>query len=138
MSNEFDKMFESFFVGWPNTSAGLNTTYPPHNTIKIDDERYLIEIAVAGIDKNDIDISVEKQTLTVKYTKPKSETKTEYIHRGISQRSFTKQFTMGEYLVVDKATVVNGLLQIELKVIIPEELKPRKIQIEDSKELLLG
>jgi len=141
MSNEFEKMVESFFVGWPNTAAGINSAYPPHNTVKLDDETYLIEIAVAGIDKKDIDISVEKQTLSVIYNKPKEDflpSAWQYIHKGISQRSFTKRFTMGEHLVVRKATFVNGLLQIELKLVIPEKLKPQKIKIEDDKSILFG
>ncbi len=139
MSNEFDKMLESFFIGWPNTAAGINSAYPPHNTVKLDEETYLIEVAVAGINKEDIDISVEKQTLSVIYDKPKGEkSDIQYIHKGISQRSFTKRFTMGEHLVVRKATFVNGLLQIELKLVIPEKLKPQKIKIEDDKSILFG
>lgn len=101
--------------------------YPPHNVIKIDEENYLIELAVAGFSKKDIDINLEKNKLVISGKKDIPETV--YIHQGISNRSFEKTFMLAQDVQVSGATYADGILGIDLKRVIPEEFKPRKISI---------
>jgi molecular chaperone IbpA len=116
-------------------STGLNSpTYPPHNGVKINDNEYVIEMAAAGIDPEKLDISLEDSNLTISYTPEKRDV--EYVHKGISEKPFRKGFTLHEYVIVDGADVVNGVLTINLRVEIPEEKKPRKIEITGNKQLL--
>ena len=119
-------------------------TYPPYNVVKYDDDRYKIEIAVAGFSRDELDISVKENKLTVTGSAPEniSESAREYIHKGIGKRNFTHVFTLAETVVVDGADIVDGLLNIELRNVIPEEKQPRKIAIgeaplvKDTKQLL--
>jgi len=106
------------------------TTYPPYNIKEVDEETFLIEIALAGLKEDDISITVEKQILTVGYTKP--EDKSEYIYKGISNKSFSRDFKLNEFVEVDGAELNDGLLTITLKKVIPEELKPKTIPIKKS------
>ena len=122
----FDRMFDTLFD--ENVST---TNYPPYNIVKVDDEHYAIQIAVAGFSKDDIEIESKENTLVVK-TKEKNEElvdDTTYLHKGISNRAFTRSFTIADDVVVKGATYENGLLNVELERIIPEEKKPRMIKI---------
>jgi len=106
-------------------SAGDN--YPPHNIVKVDDVNYLIEIACSGFAKEEIEIEQNERTLTVKGSHEKRGR--EYVHQGISQKAFKRVFRLSEYVEVVGATQKDGILSIELKVILPEEKRPRKIEI---------
>ena len=122
----FDRMFDTLFD--ENVST---TNYPPYNIVKVDDEHYAIQIAVAGFNKDDIEIESKENTLVIK-TKDKKEElvdDVEYLHKGISARAFTRSFTIADDVVVKGATYENGLLNVELERIIPEEKKPRMIKI---------
>lgn len=103
-------------------------SYPPYNIIKNNDSEYTIEIAVAGFDKNDIDITLENQKLSVNGSS-KIETTKDYLYHGIGTRNFSHTYRLADTVVVDSADIVNGLLQIKLKNIIPDEMKPKKIAI---------
>ena len=110
-------------------------TYPPYNVVKYSDDRYKIEIAVAGFSKDELDISIEENKLTVTGSateSPENFAAREYIHKGIGKRSFTHVFTLAETVVVEGADIVDGLLVIELCNVIPEEKKPRKIEIGEA------
>lgn len=127
--------FERLFDEMNRMSDGLNSpSYPPHNIVKISDDHYVIEMAAAGIDPNKLDLNLEDNNLTVSYTPEKRDV--EYVHKGISEKAFCKSFTLHEYVLVEGADVVNGVLTINLKVEIPEEKKPRKIEITGNKQLL--
>lgn len=130
----FSVGFESIFdrLGQVNKTTH---TYPPHNIVKIDDETYQIELAVAGLKEEDIDVKVEDSTLSIVYDKPQKDER-EYTHKGISTRRFRKEFTLSEYVVVDSANMENGILAVTLRKIVPEEKKPRKIAINGKKEFL--
>jgi len=109
------------------------TSYPPYNIIKVDEDDYTIEMAVAGFSKDDIAIETKENTLMVQ-SKDSGEDKTEvdtteYLHKGISQRSFKKLFTLAEDVFVNGADMKDGLLYINLERIIPEEKKPKVIKI---------
>lgn len=122
----FDRMFDRLFDE-TYTSA---PSYPPYNIVKTDDEHYAIQIAVAGFGKDDIEIESKENSLVIK-TKEKEDVKdeTNYLHKGISNRAFTRSFTLADDVVVKGATFENGLLNVELERIIPEEKKPRIIDI---------
>lgn len=110
-------------------------TYPPYNVVKYSDDRYKIEIAVAGFSRDELDISVKENKLTVTGEAAESLENVaarEYIHRGIGKRDFTHVFTLAETVVVEGADIVDGLLNIELRNVIPEEKQPRKIVIGEA------
>ena len=104
------------------------TSFPPHNIIKADENKYVVELAVAGFSKDEIDIQVQENTLTIKGEKAEKPN-VSYLHRGIGTRSFTKEITIAETIVVHGAEFKDGILRIGLENIIPESKKPRKIEI---------
>jgi molecular chaperone IbpA len=116
----FDRLFTEH--------AQVNQTYPPYNIVKLDEDNYEIEIAVAGFTLNEIDVQVDKNQLIIKGEKEQRED-VEYLHRGLAYRSFEKSLTLGEYMQVGNASIKDGVLRIALTRIVPEALKPRKIQV---------
>jgi len=121
----FDRLFDDSFVTTANN-------YPPYNIVKVSDTDYAIQIAVAGFGKDDIEIETKENTLTVKSVEKKDGEvvdDTTYLHKGISNRAFRRSFTIADDVVVKGASFENGLLNIELERIIPEEKKPRMIEI---------
>lgn len=104
-------------------------SFPPHNIIKLDDTHYVVELAVAGFSKNEIEITSEDGTLTIKGEKKEKDIEVTYLHRGIGTRSFTKQLTIADTVEVKGAEFENGILRIGLENVIPEHKKPRKIEI---------
>ena len=105
------------------------TNFPPHNIIKLDDNKYVVELAVAGFGKDEIDIQVQENTLTIKGEKAEGTPNLEYLHRGIGTRSFTKTITIADTIEVKGAEYKDGILRVGLENIIPEHKKPRKIEI---------
>lgn len=124
----FDQIFHDFENRFANQSQN---NYPPHNVIKRDEDNYEIQIAVAGFTKEEIDITVSDNELIVVGTKePVAEVSTtEYIHRGLAFRDFERYFRLEGYLEVDGAEIKDGLLIIKVRRNIPEEKKPKKIEI---------
>jgi molecular chaperone IbpA len=114
-----------------------NTTYPPYNVIKHDENTFSIELAVAGFKEGDIEITLEKNQLSVTGNKAKSisgtEPETVYLVHGISSRSFERTFTLAEHVSVSGAVTEAGILTINLERVVPEESKPKKIQISYTK-----
>ena len=125
--DDFDRMLESVDRGH------INANYPPYNIKKINENNYVIEVALAGFSKEDIDVELKDNTLTVKNKiKEKvinSESSNGVIHKGISTRQFERAFTIAEDIKVKEAELRNGLLSINLEKIIPEEKKPRLIKV---------
>lgn len=119
--------FHDQFARW-NTNKGTTSSFPPYNVKKVDEDNYMIELAVAGYSREDIEIKVEKDTLTIKSDK-KNEDKSDFLHRGIAGRNFTQHFTLGEYMIVKSALLENGMLLINLERELPEEAKPKTIKI---------
>lgn len=117
--------FQQLETGDPTTRA---QTYPPYNIVKHSEHDYLIEVAVAGFQQDDIEITVEGNKLSIA-GKVKDANPGEYLHKGIATRDFSHQFTLAETVVVRAADMVNGLLVIRLENVIPEEKLPRKILI---------
>ncbi len=104
-------------------------SYPPYNIKKIDDEHFVIEMAVAGFGKTDLDIELKDGTLTVSGSHDADDK--DYIYQGIANRAFTRKFTLADTVVVKNAELVNGLLKIALERFVPEEKKAKKIDIMD-------
>ena len=121
--------FEPLFSELERLTSGTpgQDNYPPHNIVRVDDENFMIEMAVAGFSKDDVEVELKAGTLTV--TGSKSDDEREYAHKGISSRKFSKSFRLAEYVVVDDADLVNGILVVNLRVDIPEEKRPQKIKI---------
>jgi len=110
-----------------------NDTFPPHNIVYAkDSESFKVELALAGYAEDEIKITLQEQVLTIE-TDGLEKKETEYIHQGIAQRKFKKQFTLGEYLVVEGAEFINGLLTITINKELPEEKKPQTININGKK-----
>ena len=124
----FDHLFNE--LEW--TAKHAQDHYPPHNIIKTSDEDYLIEIAVAGFDPMGIDVEYHQRTLTV--TGEHVRKGREYIHRGISTKKFKRTFRLSENVEVHGADIRDGILAIELKYVVPEEMRPRKIKIGSNEE----
>jgi|688.fasta_scaffold05462_15 molecular chaperone IbpA len=117
---------DRFFTEVENAIKG-NTTYPPHNVIKDGEDSYGIELAVAGFSRDQI--SIETQDRLLKITGEAQKDEREYTYKGISTRSFTRQFTLAEYVEVTDATLQDGILSVSLKRNVPEEKQPRKVKI---------
>ena len=101
--------------------------YPPHNILRTGESDYLIELAVAGFTKDELTIEVKDRTLTV--TGEHVSKGREYIHRGISTKKFKRTFRLSEHVQVHGADLKDGVLSVDLKYVIPEELRPRRIEI---------
>ena len=131
----FGKSFP-FAIGFDRTlqlleranQSPTNTNYPPYNIVKHDAENFSIELAVAGFDKKDISISKEKEVLSIE-GKQEGEDKQEYVHRGLASRSFKRTFTVADDIVVGDAKMKNGILEVRLQRIVPEQDKPQTIKI---------
>ena len=123
----FDQLFNTLTEINPDVARGSG--YPPYNVIKKDDGHFLIEIAVAGFSKHDIDLTLEGGVLTVTGNKKTGTDKREYTHRGISARGFERAFTLADTIKVIGADIVDGLLVIILENNIPEGDKPQTIHL---------
>ena len=107
-------------------------TYPPYNIKKTGENTYVIELAVAGFGKQDIELELQDGTLTIKGNVSSEDA--DYIYKGIAERAFTRQFTLADTVEVKNADLINGMLKIWLERFIPEEKKPKKINIGATNE----
>jgi molecular chaperone IbpA len=130
----------SSFVGFDHLLNELDyvtkhasDNYPPHNILKTGESDYLIELAVAGFTKDELSIEVKDRTLTV--TGEHVSKGREYIHRCISTKKFKRTFRLSEHVKVHGADLKDGVLSIDLKYEVPEEMRPRKIEIGHYEEL---
>ena len=123
----YDDMFDHFNDMFEDST--LQTSYPPYDIIKHSDTLYDIQVALAGYSKEDIDIEVKENTLSIKSVKKDEGDKFEVLHRGIAKRYFERHFTIADDVKVNGAKLKNGLLIISLERVIPEHKKPRVIRI---------
>lgn len=134
--------FDPFSIGFDKVwdrldqfNSSLSKTipgYPPYNIKKVEDNKYTIELAVAGFSKSDIDLEIDGGTLTISGQTKSDETN--YLYKGIADRAFKRQFQLADTVEVKNADLVNGMLKIWLENIIPENKKPKKIDINSSEE----
>ncbi|MBR9790523.1 MAG: Hsp20 family protein [Gammaproteobacteria bacterium] len=111
--------------------AEKQSTYPPYNIELLAEDKYRITMAIAGFSKDDINIVVEDNTLSITGTKNSDADKQDrkFLHKGISERNFERKFQLGDHVKVLAADLENGLLHVDLERVIPEAKKPRKIEI---------
>jgi len=128
----FDSMFDELMRV---SSQQSQQNYPPYNVVKHTEDKFVIELAVAGFREGDITVTVEKNILTIEGDRfeTESDTTVEYLHRGISSRSFTRTFTLADHVEVVSASSTDGILSITLERKVPEELQPKKIAIAYNK-----
>jgi len=135
---KFDKFFvgaDKYFAQAQKTADLLANTaaaagYPPFNLKKTDENTYVVEMAVAGFGKQDIEMTLEDNKLVINGKSSIDSDNAQFLHKGISDRAFTRTFTLADNVVVNNAAMVNGLLKIWLEHIIPEDKKPKKIEIQ--------
>jgi molecular chaperone IbpA len=104
------------------------TNYPPYNIVRTSDDEYVIEIAIAGFEEGDVNITVDNGQLVVQSNKDTTDTR-EYLHQGLAFRKFTKTFDLADYVEVQNAVVQNGILTISLEIILPDAIKPKQIEV---------
>ncbi len=137
---DFSPLFRST-VGFDRMTQLMDTAmtrpeqtdgYPPYNIEKQSDNKYRITLAVAGFGPNDIDITVKENSLIVSAKAEAADKERTFLHRGIAGRAFERSFQLADHLVVGGADMENGLLHIDLERVVPEELKPRRIDISNG------
>lgn len=104
-------------------------SYPPYNIEKLSEDDYRITMAVAGFAESNLDITVHDHTLVITGKARREEGQVQYLHRGIAGRSFERRFELADFIRVENASLVDGLLHIDLKREVPEQMKPRTIAI---------
>lgn len=127
----YDKMLEKLWDAKESLAAHGIPTFPPFNLKKIDDNKYLIEMALAGFTKQDIELTLADGTLSITGNVKNAEDHEapDYLYRGIADRSFKRTFTLADTIEVKDAELVNGMLKVALEAIIPESRKPKQIQV---------
>lgn len=135
MEKDLKDFFNRWFVGFDPyllaAQRGSSTNYPPYNIVKLSDQSYQITIAVAGFAKEDIEVTIEGNSLAVTGKTDTNGTDVQYLYRGLSMRDFTRKFTLADEVEVDNVNLKNGILAITLKRIQQEEAKVRKVKIND-------
>lgn len=132
--------FNKFFVGFDDTYNKLSKlhdditknipNYPPYNIRKVEDNKYVIELAVAGFSTSDVEITFEDNKLIV--SGKTHDDADNFLFKGIANRAFTRTFALDDQIVIDNAEMVNGMLKIALDRIIPEHKKSRKIEVKNG------
>ena len=139
--SQWGKDFDKFFVGFDdqfNRIAKMHDdltknipNYPPYNIKKIGDSTYVIELAVAGFAKQDIEIELADGKMIVKGNVTTDEDESNFLFKGIAARNFTRTFALDDQIEIKNAEMFNGMLQVFLERIIPEHKKPKKIEVKD-------
>ncbi|MCP4029254.1 MAG: Hsp20 family protein [Sphingomonas sp.] len=120
----FDRLFNLLEAG-----AREDDGYPPFDILKDGEDSYRITLAVAGFRPEDIEVVAQQNLLTVTGKRADDDGKGEYLHRGIAARAFERRFQLADFIEAGDASFENGLLSIALKRVVPEAMKPRRIEI---------
>jgi molecular chaperone IbpA len=148
------KDFDRFFVGFDKVAEKMASVadqaqtlaakYPPYNLKKIDENKYTIELAVAGFAKQDLEIEIVDDKLIIRGNTQSGEpaeqdskgdwTWPQMLHQGLAMRPFTRTFTLSDNVEIRGASLLNGILKIVLEAIIPEHKKPKKVEIQDEEQ----
>ena len=134
-SDKIAQKFQETVDHIQKTASNIN--YPPFNLKKTDENVYVVELAVAGFGKQDVELTLEDNKLVIKGqttldTVSQDGIEAQYLHKGIADRAFTRTFSLADNVVVNNAQMINGILKIWLEHIIPEDKKPKKIDITDE------
>jgi molecular chaperone IbpA len=122
----FDRLFDLLETGM---RSDMTDGYPPFDIVKEDEDSYRIMLAVAGFRPDEIEVVAQQNQLTVTGKRAEEDGKGVYLHRGIAARAFERRFQLADHIEVGNASFENGLLSIALKRVVPEAMKPRRIQI---------
>jgi molecular chaperone IbpA len=140
VTHAMDLFNDPFFIGFNRELSRLNTahktnsqSYPPYDLLKLDEDTYRLSIAVAGFSNENINVSVDNGTLIIKGEMVEV-TDAEVVHKGIAGRKFVRSFALGEYMEVTGAEMKDGMLHINVDRIIPEDKKPKAIEIKLAKK----
>jgi molecular chaperone IbpA len=125
----FDRLFNDLERQFQNSPNG--TGYPPYNIVQINEDEYMISVAVAGFGMDNLDITKDGKILRIEGTAPKGDDQLNYLHKGIGGRNFRREFTLADHVEVEGATLELGMLNVHLKREVPEALQPKKIAIKD-------
>lgn len=138
------KDYDKFFVGFDDQLAKMQKlhseltknvpNYPPFNIKKTGDNTYVIEVAVAGFAESEIELTLEDNKLVVAGNASSSEDESNFLFKGIANRAFTRTFALDDQIEIQNAEMLNGMLKVFLERIIPEEKKPKKIEIKPAKK----
>ena len=138
LANPFFKDFDKLFIGWDDTYNKLTKlhddvtknipNYPPYNIKQVEDNHYVIELALAGFAKQDIDVVFEEGKLTVSGKADNDN----FIFKGIANRAFTRTFALDDTIEIKDAEMLNGMLKVFLEKIVPEHKKAKKIEVKDK------
>ncbi|OJY64978.1 MAG: heat-shock protein [Rhodospirillales bacterium 70-18] len=110
-------------------ASTAETGYPPYNIEKTADDSYRLTMAVAGFRPDDIELTVKDNSLIVAARPPAEAPQAEVLYRGIAGRAFERRFALADHIVVEGASMENGLLHVALRRVVPEALKPRRIPV---------
>ena len=128
--HRFGVGFDSMFNDLSRLAAQQPNNYPPYNIVKLSEDKFVIELAVAGFKEGDVSVELEKNVLNITgEQKSDLDASVEYLHRGISARSFNRTFTLAEHVEVIGAEIADGILTITLERQVPEELQPKTVAI---------
>ena len=140
----WDLFKDPFFIGFNREMERLSNvqlasrqvSYPPYDLVKIDDDSFKLALAVAGFSKDNLSVTVDNSTLIIKgdSTEGSEDEKSEVLHKGIANRKFTRTFALGEYMEVVGAEIKDGMLNIDIERIVPEDKKPKEIAIKATKK----
>ena len=120
--------FEDMWKTLDALASNPQSNYPPYNIIKLDDERQQLQLALAGFLKEDILVAVERNVLNISVSKS-YETEGDYVHRGIAQRTFSRNWQLSADTIIDEVTYIDGLLRVTLKRVTPEEQRRKVFDI---------
>jgi molecular chaperone IbpA len=126
----FDRLFEQMNTQFANSPNGNG--YPPYNIAQINEDEFMISLAVAGFGMDNLSITTDGDQLKIEGTTPKGDEEVNYLHKGIGGRNFRREFTLADHVEVVNANLELGMLNIHLKRNLPEALKPKTIKINDS------
>ena len=125
----FDRLFNELERGFANSPNGNG--YPQYNIAQINEDEYMISLAVAGFGMDNLSIEKDGNQLKIEGTAPKGDEQVNYLHKGIGGRNFRREFTLADHVEVVSAGLELGMLNVHLKREVPEALKPKKIKITD-------
>ena len=130
----FDRMARLVDAAYQASEASAQPSYPPYDIEKLDEDSYRITMAVAGFSDSDIDVTVKENALSVSGNVEKDDgaSAPTFLHRGIAGRAFERKFDLADHIIVTGAEMENGLLHIDLVRDVPEEKRPRKIEVGTS------
>lgn len=123
-----DSLFDRI-VNHIDNSVNSNNNYPPYNIIKVTDDHYQVQVAVAGFEQGEVEVRFHDGQLTITGERRESENAVNYLHRGISARKFVRSWPVGEYVEVESAVVKDGILTVDLQRHVPESMKPKTVAI---------